>query len=56
MGIPTLKSWHSEAHEDIMTKSKSQGLHDTRIFPLNGTYFTSQTGQNGGILCKQLLR
>ena len=27
MGIPTLKCWHFEASEDIMTKFKSQGLH-----------------------------
>ena len=26
-GIPTLKSWHFEATEDIMTKFKSQCLH-----------------------------
>ena len=31
MGIPTLKSWHFEASEDIMTKFKSQGLHIIRI-------------------------
>ena len=31
MGIPTLKSWHFEASEDIMTKFKSQGLHNIRI-------------------------
>ena len=31
MGIPTLKSWHFEATEDIITKFKSQGLHIIRI-------------------------
>ena len=31
MGIPTLKSWHFVATEDIMTKFKSQGLHIIRI-------------------------
>ena len=31
MGIPTLKCWHFEASEDIMTKFKSQGLHIIRI-------------------------
>ena len=27
----SLKSWHFEASEDIMTKFKSQGLHTVRI-------------------------
>ena len=27
MGIPTLKCWHFEAIEDIMTKFRSQGLY-----------------------------
>ena len=31
MGIPTLKCWHFEASEDIMTKFRSQGLHILRI-------------------------
>ena len=31
MGIPTLKSWHFEANEDIMTKFKSWGLHIIKI-------------------------
>ena len=35
MGIPSLKSWHFEASEDIMTKFKSQGLHIIRIKYLN---------------------
>ena len=31
----SLKSWHFEASEDIMTKFKSQGLHIIRIKYLN---------------------
>ena len=31
MVISTLKSWHFEASEDIMTKFKSQGLYIIRI-------------------------
>ena len=31
MGISSLKSWHFEASEDIITKFKSQGLYFIRI-------------------------
>ena len=31
MGISTLKSWHFEANEDIITKFKSQGLYIIEI-------------------------
>ena len=30
-GISTLKCWHFEAREDVMTKFRSQGLHIKRI-------------------------
>ena len=30
-GISTLKSWHFEASEDIITKFKSQGLYTIKI-------------------------
>ena len=33
----SLKSWHFEASEDIMTKFKSQGLHTIRIKYWNGS-------------------
>ena len=35
MGIPTSKSWHFEATEDIKTKFKPQGLHIIWIKYLN---------------------
>jgi hypothetical protein len=41
--IPTLKSWHFEATEDIMTKSKSQGLHIRRIKHWNASGSGSPT-------------
>ena len=30
-GISTLKSWHFEASEDVITKFKSQGLYTIKI-------------------------
>ena len=41
-GIPTLKSWHFDAREDIITKFKSQVLYIIRIKHWNasGSSFT----------------
>ena len=37
-GIPTLKSWHFEASEDIITKFKSQDLYIIRIKYWNASW------------------